>query len=95
MSLSLEEVEYMAELAKLRLTEEEKVRFGAQLAQILDHVQILQQLATEDIPPTATVLPLRTVLRDDAVVPSMPREQILANAPEAAHGSFVVEAVLE
>jgi len=93
--LSLEQVEHIAELAKLRLTDAEKERLREQLSDILGHFEALQQLDTEAIPPTATVLPLRTVLRPDAARPSMPRDDILANAPAAADGSFEVPAVLD
>ncbi|MER3513482.1 MAG: Asp-tRNA(Asn)/Glu-tRNA(Gln) amidotransferase GatCAB subunit C [Chloroflexota bacterium] len=93
--LSLEQVEHIAELAKLRLTDEEKERFREQLSDILAYAERLQALDTEAIPPTATVLPLRTVLRPDAPQPSMPREDILANAPAAQDGCFVVPAVLD
>lgn len=93
--LSLEQVEHIAELAKLRLTGEEKERFREQLSEILAYAERLQELDTEAIPPTATVLPLRTVLRPDEPRPSMPREDILANAPAAQAGCFVVPAVLD
>jgi len=93
--LSLEQVEHIAELAKLRLTDKEKERFREQLSDILAYAELLQALDTEAIPPTATVLPLRTVLRPDVPQPSMPREDILANAPAAQDGCFVVPAVLD
>jgi aspartyl-tRNA(Asn)/glutamyl-tRNA(Gln) amidotransferase subunit C len=93
--LSLEQVEHIAELAKLRLTDAEKERFREQLSDILGYAERLQQLDTEAIPPTATVLPLRTVLRPDVSRPSMPRDDILANAPAARDGCFEVPAVLD
>ncbi len=93
--LSLEQVEHIAELAKLRLTDEEKERFREQLSEILAYAERLQELDTGAIPPTATVLPLRTVLRPDEPRPSMPREDILANAPAAQDGCFAVPAVLD
>lgn len=95
MSLTLEEVEHIAELAKLELTDEEKARFREQLSKILDYAEALRQLDTSAIPPTATVLPLRTVLRDDTPRPSLPRDELLANAAETEAGCFKVPAVLE
>ena len=95
MALTLAEVEHIAELAKLRLSDEEKARFREQLSAILDYAEILNRLDTSAIPPTATVLPLRTVLRPDEVIPSLPREQLLANAPAAQAGMFQVPPVLE
>jgi aspartyl-tRNA(Asn)/glutamyl-tRNA(Gln) amidotransferase subunit C len=95
MVLTRAEVEHIAELAKLGLTEEEKERFGPQLSAILDYAQMLQRLDTEAIPPTAAVLPLRNVMRPDEAAPSLPQEDILANAPDAAEGCFRVKAILE
>ena len=95
MSLTLAEVEHIAKLARLALTDEEKALYREQLSAILDYAAILQKIDTSAIPPTATVLPLRNVLRDDVVAPSMPVEDVLANAPDAADGCFRVTAILE
>ncbi len=95
MPLSIAEVEHIAELARLGLSEEEKALYREQLAAILDHAEVLQRVDTSAIPPTATVLPLRSVMRSDEVQPSLPREDVLANAPDAVDGSFRVKAVLE
>ncbi|HID64838.1 MAG TPA: Asp-tRNA(Asn)/Glu-tRNA(Gln) amidotransferase subunit GatC [Anaerolineae bacterium] len=95
MKLSRAEVEHIAELAKLVLTDEEKEKFREQLSAILEYAEMLQQLDTEAIPPTATVLPLQNVMRPDEVAPSFSREDILANAPDAAEGCFRVRAILE
>jgi len=61
----------------------------------LDYARRLQALDTEAIPPTATVLPLRSVMRDDAITPSTPTSVLLANAPNAAADSFEVQTVLD
>jgi aspartyl-tRNA(Asn)/glutamyl-tRNA(Gln) amidotransferase subunit C len=95
MKLSLAQVEHVANLARLALTQEEKELFREQLSSILEHAERLQGVDTEDIPPTATVLPLENVLRDDEVGPSLPRDDALANAPAAEDGYFRVPAVLE
>lgn len=95
MSLSLEEVEHIATLARLRLTEAEKERYRQQLSAILDYMAKLKQVDTAHIEPTATVLPLHTVLRPDEVTPSLPREELLANAPAAEAGMFRVPPVLD
>jgi len=95
MKLSLKEVEHIAELAKLGLTEEEKERFRGQLSAILEYAEMLKELDTDAIPPTATVLPLRNVMRPDEVEPSFPLEDILANAPESEGGYFKVRVILE
>ena len=65
MKLSREEVEHIADLARLALSDEEVARYQEQLSAILEHFEHLQELGTEDIPPTATVLPLRSVMRAD------------------------------
>ena len=93
--LSLEEVEIIAELAKLTLTDEEKVMFQQQLSNILDYAEMLQQLDTTGIPPTASAIPLRNVMRPDELKLSLSNEEALYNAPEAEANSFKVQAVLD
>ncbi|MCL4238396.1 MAG: Asp-tRNA(Asn)/Glu-tRNA(Gln) amidotransferase subunit GatC [Anaerolineae bacterium] len=88
-------VAHIAELAKLQLSDEESERFAAQLSDILAYAERLQALDTEAIPPTASVLPLRNVLRPDVVEPSLPRGEALANAPDSADGQFRVDAILD
>ena len=95
MPLSLTEVEHVAELARLGLTEEEKALFRGQLSAILDYAAVLQGVDTSTIPPTATVLPLRNVMRDDVAGPSLSQEDVLANAPDARDGFFAVAAILQ
>ncbi|MGD8969033.1 MAG: Asp-tRNA(Asn)/Glu-tRNA(Gln) amidotransferase subunit GatC [Anaerolineae bacterium] len=95
MKLSREEVEHIADLARLALSDEEVARYQGQLSTILEHFEHLQELETDDIPPTASVLPLRSVMRADQARPPLERERILQNAPEARDGCFKVPAVLE
>lgn len=95
MALTREEVEHMAELAKLGLTEEEIERYRQQLSAILEYARRLQELDTQAIPPTASVLALQNVMRADETRPSLPREDLLANAPDVQDGQFRVGAVLE
>lgn len=95
MPLTLADVRHIAELAKLGLTTEEEEQLRDQLAAILDHFAQLQTVDTQAISPTATVLPIRTVLRDDVVLPSLPREEALRNAPATQDGHFCVRAILE
>ena len=95
MPLSLTEVEHVAELARLGLTEEEKALFRGQLSAILDYAAVLQGIDTSAIPPTATVLPLSNVMRDDVARPSLSQEDVLANAPDARDGFFAVAAILQ
>ncbi len=95
MELSRAEVEHIAELARLGLTEQEKETYRKQLSAILAYAQVLQQLDTEAISPTAQVIPLQNVMRPDVVTPSLPRDDVLANAPAAEDGCFKVQAILE
>jgi aspartyl-tRNA(Asn)/glutamyl-tRNA(Gln) amidotransferase subunit C len=95
MKLSREQVMAIAELAKLALTEDEIEQYAGQLSAVLDYASSLEQLDTSAIPPTATVLPLHNVFRDDVARPSLPRDVVLANAPDAVEGQFRVDAVLE
>ena len=86
-------VAHIAELAKLALSEEETTLYTEQLSAILTYAEHLQALDTEAIPPTASVLPLRNVWRDDRVRPSLPRQQALANSAECEADRFRVVAV--
>ncbi|NBD35117.1 MAG: Asp-tRNA(Asn)/Glu-tRNA(Gln) amidotransferase subunit GatC [Chloroflexi bacterium] len=90
MALSREEVEHIAALAHLSLSEAELDLYQEQLSDILDHAERLQAIDTEEIPPTATVLRLRTVLREDEVRDPLAREEALRNAPEALVQCFLV-----
>ena len=95
MSISREDVQHIAELAKLRLTEAEEARYQEQLSAILDYAARLNALDTSAISPTATVLPLRSVMRDDVARPSPSADEILANAPARVDHAFEVRAVLD
>lgn len=92
---STADVRHVAELARLELTAAEIELFAGQLAAVLDYAAQLQAVDTTGVPPTATVLPLRSVMRPDEVRPSLPAAQALANAPDQRHGYFRVHAVLE
>ena len=95
MKLSREEVLHIALLARLGLTETEVSRLSEQLSNILENFEVLQQVDTSDIPPTAQSIALQSVVRDDEVAPSLPSSEILANAPRKEGNFFRVRAVLE
>ncbi len=95
MKLSREEVLHIARLARVALTEDEITRMSEQLSNLLEHFQVLQQVDTEGVPPTAQSVALQSVMRDDVVEPSLPAEDVLANAPHREDDSFQVKAVLE
>lgn len=93
MKIDREMVVHIAELAKLQLTDEEIERYAEQLSDILEYAERLQALDTDTSSPTASVLPLRNVLRDDRVQPSLSRDDALAASADTADGQFRVEAV--
>ena len=95
MKLSREEVLHIARLARVALTEAEIIRLSEQLSSILENFEILQQVDTTDVPPTAQSVALQSIMREDVVVPSLPQEDILANAPRREGDCFRVRAVLE
>lgn len=95
MHLTIDEVRHVAELAKLRLTEAELVRYAEQLSAILDYAEVLQQVDTSHVPPTPYVLPLQNVMAEDEPSPSLPNTTALANAPDQSDGFFRVRAVFE
>ena len=95
MKLTLAQVEHIAELARLSLSDEEKALYQGQLSAILEYAERLQAVDTSMIPPTATVLPLRNVMRADEPRDSMSREDVLTNAPQVEADCFQVRAVLD
>jgi aspartyl-tRNA(Asn)/glutamyl-tRNA(Gln) amidotransferase subunit C len=95
MILSLAEVEHIAMLARLDLSQAEKERYRLQLSAILDYAARLRELDTSGIPPTSSVLPDRSVLRPDQPRPGLPLDELLRNAPEQQRGQFKVPPVLD
>jgi aspartyl-tRNA(Asn)/glutamyl-tRNA(Gln) amidotransferase subunit C len=95
MKLSEAEVNHIANLARLELTEEEKARYREQLSAILDYAARLQQLDTSGIPPTSSVLPPQSVLRKDESRPGLTLTQAMQNAPQTDQDQFRVPPVLE
>jgi len=95
MKLSREEVRHLAVLVRLGVSDEEVDRFGEQLSDILEAFQVLQEVDTTDVPPTGHAIALEGVMRDDEPGPSLPEEQVLANAPNREDDFFRVRPVLE
>lgn len=95
MALTPEDVDHVAALARLGISAEERARFATQLSGILEHFRALQALDTENISPTAQVLDLRSVMRDDVARPPLAHQHAMANAPREEDGFFRVQAVLE
>lgn len=95
MSLTREEVDHIANLARLELSEAEKHKYQEQLSAILDYAASLQKLDTSGIAPTSSVLPPHSNLREDVAGESLPRQETLANAPQQQDDQFRVPPVFE
>ena len=95
MEISKQQVEHVAKLARLEVSEDEKAMFSRQLSAILTYMDQLKEVDTEGVEPTATVLPTENVWREDAVRLSLAQEQALANAPDQADGFFRVPKIIE
>jgi len=90
-----EEVRYIADLASLKLSEKEVEMFSKQLSDIVDYVEKLDELDTEDIVPTAYTIPVKNVFREDKVKESLSLEKVLKNAPEKQADQFRVPKIIE
>jgi aspartyl-tRNA(Asn)/glutamyl-tRNA(Gln) amidotransferase subunit C len=89
------DVDHVARLARLELTDEERARLREQLGAILEHAAKVGEVATADVPPTASAIPRATVLRPDERRPSVPVEDVLANAPDREDDRFKVPRIVE
>lgn len=88
--ISDETIEYVGILAKLELFDEEKEQAKKDMANMLDYIDTLNELDTSGVEPMSHVFPVNNVFREDVVTNGDDREEILANAPEAKEGAFVV-----
>lgn len=93
MKLTIEEVEHIAALARLELTDAEKQQYAEQLSDILDYAARLDELDTDDIPPMTSVLNTQLRLREDNSRPDLSREDVLKNAAETRDDQFIVPPV--
>lgn len=95
MALSIQDVEKIASLARLELTDAEKVLYQEQLSAVLAYAERLNELDIRDMPPTSSAVPMKNVLREDEVQPSLALEDTLFNAPDSAQDQFRIQAVFE
>jgi aspartyl-tRNA(Asn)/glutamyl-tRNA(Gln) amidotransferase subunit C len=93
--ISPADVAHVARLARLEVTDEEQERFAEQLGAVLAHAADVEALDTAGVPPTAHPLPLLNVVREDVVTPSLDRDEVLAQAPEAESGRFRVPRIMD
>ena len=89
------DIEHVACLARLELTDDEKARLREQLGVILEAAAKVSEVATDDVPPTAYAIPRSNVLRPDEITPSLTVEEVLSNAPEVEDDRFKVPKVVE
>ena len=89
------DIEKVARLARLELSEDEKETFGNQMEQILTYMEQLNRLDTTGVEPTSHAIPIYNVFRDDEVKPSVPHEEVLAIAPDEEGGHFRVPRIIE
>lgn len=89
------DIEKVARLARLELTEEEKVTFGNQLEQILNYMEQLNGLDTTGVEPTSHAIPISNVFKEDEVNPSFPQKEVLEIAPDEEDGHFKVPKIIE
>ena len=95
MPITREQVEYVANLSRIELTDEEKKIFTTQLDAILEYIQKLNQCDTRAVTEIPHASPHTNLFREDAVTPSLPREAALANAPDQALGYYKVPRIIE
>ena len=89
------DIQHVAKLARLALTEDERTALATQLGQILEHAALVGEVAAADVPPTSSPIPRVNVLRDDVPEPSLPVDEALRNAPERDGDRFRVPRIAE
>jgi aspartyl-tRNA(Asn)/glutamyl-tRNA(Gln) amidotransferase subunit C len=94
-NISKEEVEHVANLARLSLSEEEIAKFGEQMGAILEHASAVSKIDTTGVIPTSHPIKMENVLRDDVVGESLTQEQALSGAPQEQDRRFVVPQILD
>jgi aspartyl-tRNA(Asn)/glutamyl-tRNA(Gln) amidotransferase subunit C len=95
MKIGIKDVEYVARLARLMLSDEEKDEFVVQLNDILTYMDKLNELDTKEVKPTSHVIPVKNVFRSDEIRESLSREPSLGNAPETEKGFYKVPKIIE
>jgi aspartyl-tRNA(Asn)/glutamyl-tRNA(Gln) amidotransferase subunit C len=95
MTITEETIQYVAALAKLNVSEEEKKKVAKDLDHILDYIETMNELDTEGVEPMSHVLPLKNVFREDVVINENNREELIKNAPKQKDGCFAVPKTVE
>jgi aspartyl-tRNA(Asn)/glutamyl-tRNA(Gln) amidotransferase subunit C len=94
LAISIEDVEHVAKLARLALSDEEKELMRRQLSDVLEHARVISDVDTTDVPPTSHTLPLVNVFREDRARPSLPPGEVTGNATWAVDGAFRVPRIV-
>lgn len=95
MKISKKDIEHVAELARIYISDEEKVSLEGELSSIIDFADKLSELDTTGIEPAAHAIHVQNVFRNDEVVPSYKRDELIENAPEKQAGCFAVPRIVE
>ena len=95
MTLTIQDVEKIADLARLELTEAQKMAYLGQLSAILDYAEMLNELDIDDVLPTSSAVSLKNVMRDDKIKPSLSLNDVLFNAPQQAKNQFRIQGVFD
>lgn len=95
MKISKKDIEHVAELARIYITDEEKISLESELSSIIDFADKLSELDTNGVEPAAHAIHVQNVFRNDEVVPSYKRDELIENAPEKQAGCFAVPRIVE
>lgn len=95
MKIEKEQVDYVANLARLSFTDEEKEEMAKDMGNIINFIDQIKEIDTNDVIPTINVFPINNVFREDKIIPSMNRDELLSNAPNKADGCFSVPIIVE
>jgi aspartyl-tRNA(Asn)/glutamyl-tRNA(Gln) amidotransferase subunit C len=95
MSLSLNDVRKIANLARLELSEEALMMYQQQLSAVLDHVAMLDEVDLDGVEPTAHAVAQQNIMREDEIRPSLPTEAALQNAPKQQQNQFLIQTILD
>jgi len=95
MKITLEEVKYVAQLARINFTDEQIVMLGKQLSNIVGYIEQLKEIETANIEPTSHIMPLNNVFREDSISSSLPRHEMLSNAPDCNERFYIVPKIIE
>lgn len=95
MKITYEDVKHVAQLARITLTSEQITVLSKQLNDIVEYIEQLNEIDTSTIEPTSHVVPLNNIFREDLITPSLPRQEMLKNAPDSNDRFYIVPKIIE